>query len=379
MGEGGNDLEGIEEATEFIQPVALLMDELKSEDTTVRVESMKRLLTIALALGPERTRNELVPFLQTSLDEEDEVLVALSEEVVGLLEHVGGNDYAYVLLPILEGLVSAEEPYVRSKALESFDSILSFMPMSQMPEHILPIVQRLSTGDWFSKKSSAASLIVTVLRRLCEVEMDNIENATKQSLVAELVKHFALLAADETPLVRKAVANNLTHLAGFVDLSICTTKLTPICIQLAADPQDSVRLLSVEPLTVLLEKATNRDGEDLRPLIQLFLSLASDNSWRIRFMVASHFGNLSISLQKCSSYGSIDILGIYCALLRDAEAEVRTASASQLSAVSKIFMDADEDQIISSVRLLLSDPSPHVRAVLALQLNDLAKVFGPEK
>uniref|UniRef100_A0A8C5ZAE7 Uncharacterized protein n=1 Tax=Marmota marmota marmota TaxID=9994 RepID=A0A8C5ZAE7_MARMA len=51
------------DSNESLYPLALLMDELKHDDIANRVEAMKKLDTIALALGPERTRNELIPFL----------------------------------------------------------------------------------------------------------------------------------------------------------------------------------------------------------------------------------------------------------------------------------------------------------------------------
>lgn len=44
-------------------PIAVLIDELKSEDIKRKVNSAKNLVTIATALGPDRTRSELVPFL----------------------------------------------------------------------------------------------------------------------------------------------------------------------------------------------------------------------------------------------------------------------------------------------------------------------------
>lgn len=60
------------------------MDELKSEDVVLRLSSIRRLSTIALALGPSRTRDELIPFLQDQLDDEDEVLLVLAEELGGV-------------------------------------------------------------------------------------------------------------------------------------------------------------------------------------------------------------------------------------------------------------------------------------------------------
>jgi serine/threonine-protein phosphatase 2A regulatory subunit A len=66
---------------EQLYPIAILIDELKSDDVTLRLNAIHRISTIALALGPERARDELVPFLQDSLDDEDEVLLALAEEL----------------------------------------------------------------------------------------------------------------------------------------------------------------------------------------------------------------------------------------------------------------------------------------------------------
>jgi len=48
---------------ESLLPIQLLIDELKNEDIQLRLNSIKRLDTIARALGPERTRTELVPYL----------------------------------------------------------------------------------------------------------------------------------------------------------------------------------------------------------------------------------------------------------------------------------------------------------------------------
>jgi serine/threonine-protein phosphatase 2A regulatory subunit A len=50
-------------ADESLFPIAILIDELKHDDLTLRLNAIRRLGTIALALGPERTRDELIPFL----------------------------------------------------------------------------------------------------------------------------------------------------------------------------------------------------------------------------------------------------------------------------------------------------------------------------
>lgn len=46
-----------------LYPIAVLIDELKHDDVLLRLNAIHRLSTIALALGADRTRDELIPFL----------------------------------------------------------------------------------------------------------------------------------------------------------------------------------------------------------------------------------------------------------------------------------------------------------------------------
>ncbi|KAH8919601.1 hypothetical protein BT69DRAFT_1378075, partial [Atractiella rhizophila] len=175
-----------------IHPIALLLDELKSEDVLLRLASIHRLSTIALALGAQRTRDELIPFLHESLDDEDEVLLAIADELgapVGALpnfnpggvppispppplepegegepkeaafvEYIGGRSHAHVLLSPLENLAAVEETLVREHASVSIQRICFSLSQQQVEENYLPLLRRLSTGDWFTSRMSATSL-----------------------------------------------------------------------------------------------------------------------------------------------------------------------------------------------------------------------------
>lgn len=50
-----------------------------------------------------------------SVEDEDEVLVALSEELGSFIDYVGGPQWGHVLLSPLENLAAIEEPVVREK------------------------------------------------------------------------------------------------------------------------------------------------------------------------------------------------------------------------------------------------------------------------
>lgn len=103
-------------SAEELYPIAILMDELKSDDTQLRLNAIHRLSTIALALGHQRAREDLIPFLQDNLDDEDEVLLALADELgKGFEEYIGGPEYAHLLLAPLASLAEVEETLVRDK------------------------------------------------------------------------------------------------------------------------------------------------------------------------------------------------------------------------------------------------------------------------
>jgi hypothetical protein len=87
------------------------IDKLRGEDVSARVAAANRLEAVAAALGEERTRDELLPFITDGLDDEDEVLVAIASSLGKLLDHVGGPAHAHILLPPLELLLTVGKDY----------------------------------------------------------------------------------------------------------------------------------------------------------------------------------------------------------------------------------------------------------------------------
>lgn len=79
-----------------LHPINILTEELRNEDVQARLKAITKLSTIALALGAERTRTELLPFINETVYDEDEILHALAEQLGGFVSLVGGDNYAYV-------------------------------------------------------------------------------------------------------------------------------------------------------------------------------------------------------------------------------------------------------------------------------------------
>ena len=72
--------------------------------------------TISIALGKERTRNELMPYIMDLMDDEEEILIVLAGTLNGeFLDYVGGPPFAPHLFKPLERLCEVEETTVREK------------------------------------------------------------------------------------------------------------------------------------------------------------------------------------------------------------------------------------------------------------------------
>lgn len=113
------------DAQTSLYPITIMIDELKSDDINKRISAVKNLSTIAIALGQERTRNELLPYIMDLLDDDEQILAALADTLdYTFMEYIGGNLYAPHLLKVHERLAEVEETVVREKAITAIKNIL---------------------------------------------------------------------------------------------------------------------------------------------------------------------------------------------------------------------------------------------------------------
>lgn len=95
-------------------------------------------------MGEERTRRELIPFLNDNSDDEDEVLLVMAEELGKFVALVGGPQYAHYLLLPLETLATVDETVVRERSVESLCSVGAQMPELSLAEHFVPLIKVIS-------------------------------------------------------------------------------------------------------------------------------------------------------------------------------------------------------------------------------------------
>jgi serine/threonine-protein phosphatase 2A regulatory subunit A len=124
--------------------IAQLVDQLRHDDVHHRINAVKSLSSIASALGPDRTRDELLPFLTESTDDEHDVLVIIAEKLGDLVRYVGGKEYVYLILQTLEILLMNDQVHVREAAILSTETCADFMTPEHFKHYYIPFVIRLA-------------------------------------------------------------------------------------------------------------------------------------------------------------------------------------------------------------------------------------------
>ncbi|XP_072409661.1 serine/threonine-protein phosphatase 2A 65 kDa regulatory subunit A beta isoform-like isoform X2 [Chiloscyllium punctatum] len=313
-----------------LYPIAVLIDELRNEDVQLRLNSIKKLSTIALALGMERTRSELLPFLTDTIYDEDEVLLALAEQLGSFTPLVGGPTHVNCLLPPLESLATVEETVVRDKAVESLRTISKEHSSSDLERYFVPLVKRLASGDWFTSRTSACGLFSVCYQR--------VSNPVK----AELRLNFKNLCTDDTPMVRRAAASKLGEFAKVLELENLKSEIIPMFTTLASDEQDSVRLLAVEACVSIAQLLKREEVEKL--VMPTLRQAVEDKSWRVRYMVADKFTELQKAIGP--EITKKDLVPAFQNLLKDCEAEVRASAANKIKDFCENLPTEGQQQII---------------------------------
>lgn len=177
--------------------------------------------------------------------------------------------------------------------------------------------------------------------------------------------------------MRRAAASKLGEFAQVVEVEFLKSDLIPMFVQLAQDDQDSVRLLAVEACVSIAQLLQQEDVEQL--VMPTLRQCVSDSSWRVRYMVADKFCELQNAVG--TDITRTDLVSAFQSLLKDTEAEVRSAAASKVKEFCNNLDKANQVQIIMTsilpyVKELVSDPNQHVKSALASVIMGLSPILG---
>lgn len=360
-------------------PLALLMDELKHDYVSNRVQAMQKLDAIAIALGPERTLHELLPFLNdVAQDDEEEVFAVLAEKLGLFVPLIGGHANCESLIRILAVLAAMEEPIVRDHAVDSLHAISLELSDDELNSIFLELIRSLSQGDWFSKKVSSCGLFKSVIVR--------VDAPTRRDL---LMLYYNMIV-DDSPMVRRSAAKNLPtlidKLSDFTRDNLDSPKkmddtdleiISKMFHHLINDSQDSVKLLSIDVLVSILSYFhLVNDNTHKSDCFVSALKLIKDESWRVRYAAADRFADIAVNF--CSVDADVyRLVDPFISLMKDNEGEVRKAIAKQLPLFCKLIKDLKiiETKIISVVNELSQDPHENVRAALASTVAGLSPIL----
>mmetsp|Transcript_22579 Transcript_22579/g.29509 ORF Transcript_22579/g.29509 Transcript_22579/m.29509 type:complete len:656 (+) Transcript_22579:27-1994(+) len=391
--------------------VAKLLDDLKHDDPQIRAKSTMQLPTIAAALGSERTREELIPFLMESTDDEDDILLAMAEQLGNLIDHIGGKDHVYHILNPLKHLSIVEDSAVRMKAIDSLLTCAHVLPNEHVQLYWFPLIMELKRHDYVTARITACSL--------CCVALGKLDSTGRQQVCGA----FEELCGDHTPMVRRAAAESLGNFATCLAKEVTRelnddnteeaanqwtanqiNRLIPMFIQLAMDDQDSVRLKTMEnciklaklfqlgePINgqIAADAATNQgelknsEGntemmtmeEILGRIYSTALACCGDPSWRIRWSLVAKLDEFIAVIGP-----SPRLVIAFQGLLADPDTEVRTAACGVVGKVGALVgFPALANQVLPALSVVVDDASDHVRVALAGSSCALATPLGREQ
>jgi serine/threonine-protein phosphatase 2A regulatory subunit A len=342
------------EGSESLHPIAVLVTELKAEDVTQRVRSLSQLSTISIALGPERTQSELLPYLTELIDDDPPVQLELAKQLSAFTTWIGGPNYAHLLLDPLEMLATVESGEVRSVAVRGIVSIAETVNSQVIGEIVLDVAKSLAEAEGVPARCSAAMLLPLYYSKL---------GKTGQNEALEL---FEGLGKDSDGQVRKAAADSYPTLVSSVGLTAFD-----ILGLFASDREDSIRAAAIHGLLAL---APGLPAGKRSSLLSTLRTLCEDKAMRVRYAVAEHMHELGTAL---GADICVQVLSPLCVrLLSDSEVQVRTALCAHIGElVGCMSPDQAAVYILPAVASLTGDAEV-VKKTFSAQLSKLANHIG---
>lgn len=343
-------------------------EEIRNESAVIKIGAVNKLHLIASALGPQRTVNELLPYVTQVVQEEplcndDEFLYSMAKQYAVLSDYISGND-ELLILP-LEHLAAQEETVIRDQAIQSLCKVIEKKP-SLAPEHLVPSLHRLATKtDFFTARVSACALLPIAYRHVTDEQK------------AGLRKAYTALCADETPMVRRAAAHKMRDFVSVCGKQDLLADMINVYKQLSQeDTQDTIRVACVHT-TLVIAQMFNAE-ENRQHTVSVIKDAAEDRSWRVRLTVAKHFDQL------CSAFGpeimASHLMQPFIQLMKDNEQEVRKEAVrvieSCLQLPNPLTSEQLQTHILPQFQVLRNDLAQSVRAAVAQVLGPVAKALG---
>jgi len=369
-----------------------------------RLMWVSRMRTVALSIGDEKTRSEMLEYLCKKIEDGnndpkdslgDEVLTAIAEVLGGFEDFVGGPKEAHCLLKPLELLCQVDETTVRNQAVLAINQLAKQLTADQLFTHLVPLVVNLNykSLDWFPPRISACGLVATAYSACvgCSTALtidmrESVESPGEWApaeAASKLVEMFKAQCKDE-PMVRRTAATTMKDVAEAFGDAVTKDEIVELwCKLVESSEQDSIRVNALKSAPAIFKVVPlvgiSPAGDQYRE------KCAKDMSWRVRVAVAESLPGVTQAL-KSSSLGADPkaeslkaAREIFAGLLDDKEAEVRHETAAQAAAAATVLPKAwAAEELFPKVVGLVLDENVANRVALAGVLVEMSEPLGAD-
>ena len=289
-------------------------------------------------------------------NEEDEVLLAISEQLPKFKMFLDSNNMTQVL-PLLQFLLSVEETVVREQAVEGSRELFKMFNDDQIQKDVMNLITSIFNHEYFTGKVSVCFLI-----RMCY------ERAGKEK--EKLRNMYYKLCEDETPLIKRSAAKEFGPLCLVMEKEVVNPDMINYFKKFMTD-SDSVKVIALSSLIQLVKLFHNTDQQRLN--VQVVVAASEDKSWRVRHELAKIFPLL------IEGFGNQinELVPTLGNLIKDSETEVRLAALEGIiQAIKSISSEKVTICIIPALLSLSNESSVHVKACVGECLGTIAKSVG---
>lgn len=359
-----------------IDPEAILnlfKEDIKTDSIHERLFTAGNMWLVAAALGPDYTRNELIPFLSQDNHFDGEVKAIIAEQLGNFVKYVGGAQNASILLAPLKMLADSEEMFVRDKAIQSIAAICSLVPPSNCDQVISGLLNELFNMN--PAQQSGTQCVTSRIAACALVPMlyDRVNDQNK----AKLRRSFFACVKDEAPIVRRAAIHAIPALCNVLKQSIILNEVLRQALndRVNNDDDESIRVMIPECLPAIAAKIGNNERYSV--LVPIARQLVKDTSWWVR-------ANMAKNLPVLVPYFAADLLGsdigaILLFLLRDLDPEVKTAACGCCKQIVDVLVKVQSffnDSVLPEIAQLSVEKFKQVREEVAADILVFARISG---
>ena len=340
-----------------------LLEDLQSTDIKTKKNAVQNLRGISLALGRERTRKELLPYLKSCIDEEeDEIIIELSKVLSNFIDCIGGKQYIKELFNILEVILTIDEPFVIKETISSIKLIVKQIgKVSEIESDLMSMINNLYTSEDINQKKTAMNLLIFLFKDL---------NKNNKALA---LNYFDKFVVDNNISIRKELLNEITEITLLLSIDYIK-KLINIILK---DKNDSMRIDIINIIMSIKQHPNINDF--INVIYELIPKLGEDSNWRVRLTVTDKLNEILIFPNIDNKFKQICV-NIFAKLVEDPEAEIRNVCCLRLEEITKILKNENNfDKILQNLRKLEKDQKNFVRGALASNILKICSLVGIKK